>query len=79
MLVRSTLVLAAVVLATPAFAEDPEPAAATTTTTTLPGHRGYKRTGSDPEGLPTGLPGFSSPPVPIEPKKPTHEPQPGMR
>jgi hypothetical protein len=78
MLPRSTLMLAVLAVATPAFAEDPEPAAATSTTT-LRGHRAYKGAGGEPEGLPTGLPGFSSPPVPIEPKKPTHEPQPGMR
>jgi hypothetical protein len=69
---RSTLILAAVALATPVFAED---AAAPTTTTTLPGHRGYKMAPGDDRGLPTGVPGFSSPPMPMEEKKPGHEPQ----
>jgi hypothetical protein len=74
---RSTLVLVALALVTAAWAEEPKPAdtaAGATTTTTLGGHRGYPGVApNDPRGLPTGLPGFSSPPVPVEEKKPSDE------
>lgn len=76
---RSLIPIAlAVALVAPAVAEEPAPAedavAEATTTTTLRGHRGYGMHG-DPRGLPTGLPGFSSPPVPLkEGEKPPGEP-----
>jgi hypothetical protein len=75
---KPMLVLATLAFVAPAWAEEPKPdaaAAAATTTTTLGGHRGYPGVApNDPRGLPTGLPGFSSPPMPIDEKKPSHEP-----
>jgi hypothetical protein len=52
----------------PAWAEEPAPDASTTTST-LPARRSYPGQGAEPEGLPTGLPGFGSPPVPPERKE----------
>ena len=69
------LVLAVVASVAPAWAEDQKAAdTAETTTTTLPK---YRRRGlvRDPRGLPTGLPDFGTPSVPIEGAKPGHEPE----
>ena len=60
------IVFAAVVLLVPAsWAEEPagapEAESAVTTTTERPERRAYGGRGGEPEGLPTGLPGFGSP------------------
>ena len=66
------LVLAVVASVAPAWAaEDPKPDDSTVTTTTLPRRRGLV---GDPRGIPTGLPDFGTPSVPLEGQKPSHEP-----
>ena len=51
-----------------ALAAAPESPEVPITSTTLPGTRGYGPHG-DPRGLPTGLPGFGTPAVPLEQEK----------
>jgi hypothetical protein len=72
------MLVVALALVAPAWAEEAQPAdtaAPAATTTTLGPRRGYPGVApNDPRGLPTGLPGFSSPPMPIDQKKPSHEP-----
>ena len=58
-----------------ALAAEPESPDIPKTSTTLPGTRGYGPHG-DPRGLPTGLPGFGTPAVPEDEKKPRTVPAP---